>query len=269
LTGFVRQSKISRQWIGQMKYFLKSLALLLIVLTGCIIAPVTPAPTKKDITFKNTVVSLTFDDGDADNYSVRSVLAENNLHATFYIVSGFTNSNGYMTDEQLHDLYNDGNEIGGHTLSHTKLTEVRGADLKREVCQDRSNLIAYGFDVTSFAYPYGHYDDEAKQVVMDCGYGNARGVSGGPENIPSANAYVLRAMPYIVSDTRFPKMVRYVTGVEKDGGGWVIFVFHHVCDGCDQYAVNPEIFSQFSQWLGEQQSNGLVVKTVGEVMGGK
>ena len=106
-----------------MKQSLKSLALLLIVLAGCTSAPVTPAPTatKEDITFKNTVVSLTFDDGDADNYSVRSVLAENNLHATFYVVSGFTNSNGYMTDDQLRDLYNDGNEIGGHTLSHVKL----------------------------------------------------------------------------------------------------------------------------------------------------
>ena len=252
-----------------MKHTLRLLALLLIVLTGCVSTPATPALTKKDISLKNTVVSLTFDDGDADNYSVRSVLAENNLHATFYVVSGFTNSNGYMTEDQLRDLYSDGNEIGGHTLSHTKLTEVRGADLKREICQDRSNLLAYGFDVTSFAYPFGHYDDEAKQAVMDCGYGNARGVSGGSEDIPPADAYGLHAMPYIVSDTRFPKMVRYVTEVEKDGGGWVIFVFHHVCDGCDQYAVKPEIFSEFAQWLGEQQSNGLVVKTVGEVMGGK
>ena len=84
-----------------MRYSLKSLVLLLIVLAGCNSAPVTPAPTKKGIIFKNTVVSLTFDDGDADNYSVRSVLAENNLHATFYIVSGFTNSNGYMTDESI------------------------------------------------------------------------------------------------------------------------------------------------------------------------
>jgi peptidoglycan/xylan/chitin deacetylase (PgdA/CDA1 family) len=254
-----------------MKYSPKSLALLLIILAGCNSTSVIPAPTptKEDVIFRNTAVSLTFDDGDADNYSVRSVLAENNLHATFYIVSGFTNSNGYMTDNQLRDLYNDGNEIGGHTLSHTNLADVHGADLKREVCQDRSNLLAYGFDVTSFAYPFGHYDDEAKQVVMDCGYSNARGVSDGPETTPPVDVYGLRAMPYIVSDTRLPKMIRYITQVENNGGGWVIFVFHHVCDGCNQYAINPEIFSKFAQWLAGQQSNGLVVKTVGEVMGGK
>ncbi len=241
------------------------------VLVGCTGTPAVPAPTaaKEDIIFKNTVVSLTFDDGDADNYSVRSVLTENNLHATFYVVSGFTNSNGYMTDGQLRDLYNDGNEIGGHALNHIKLTDVRGADLKREVCQDRSNLVEYGFEVTSLAYPFGYYDDEVKQVAMDCGYGNARGVSGGPEMIPPPDMYGLRAMPYIVSDTRFPKMVRYITETENNGGGWVIFVFHHVCDGCDQYAIKPDVFSKFAQWLGVQQSNGLVIKMVREVMGGK
>jgi peptidoglycan/xylan/chitin deacetylase (PgdA/CDA1 family) len=251
-----------------MKNSFKVLALLFF-LAGCTSAPAIPVAETKSVAFKNTVVSLTFDDGDADNYSVRSALAENNLHATFYVVSGFTNSNGYMTDDQLRDLYNDGNEIGGHTLSHVKLTDVRGAELEREVCQDRSNLVAYGFEVNSFAYPFGHYDDAARQVVMDCGYGNARGVSGGPDTVQPVDKYGLRAMPYIVDDTRFPKMLRYVTEVENAGGGWVIFVFHHVCDGCDQYAIKPQVFSEFSKWLGVQQSNGLVVKTVGEVMGGE
>jgi peptidoglycan/xylan/chitin deacetylase (PgdA/CDA1 family) len=254
-----------------MKKTLELFGLLLIVLSGCTSTPATPVPalTRSELSFKNTVVSLTFDDGDADNYSVRSVLAENNLKATFYVVSGFTNTSGYMTDEQLRDLYSDGNEIGGHTLSHIKLSEVRGEELKREVCQDRENLISYGLEVTSFAYPFGHFDEAAKQVVKDCGYGNARSVSDGPEIIPPADAYILRAMPYIVSDTRFPKMTHYVTEVENTGGGWSIFVFHHVCDGCDQYSVSLDVFTKFAQWLGEQQSNGLVVKTVGEVMGGQ
>ncbi len=207
-----------------------------------------PTPVKGGITFKNTVVSLTFDDGDADNYSVRSILTENNLHATFYIVSGFTNSNGYMSDDQLLDLYNDGNEIGGHTLNHAKLTSDLDAEQKkREVCQDRSNLLAYGFEVTSFAYPYGYYDDEAKQIVQDCGYNNARIVSGGPEVLHPTDAYTLHAMPYIVSDTNFAKMSRYVVEVENSGGGWAIFVFHHVCDGCDQYAVDLDTFTKFAK----------------------
>ncbi len=251
----------ARTQVRAPKRYLNLLILLSIVLTSCTSAPKNSAPA---ITFKNTVVSLTFDDGDADNYAVRSVLAENNLRATFYVVSGFTGTNGYMTEDQLRDLYNDGNEIGGHTLSHTNVPDLNGADLEREICQDRTNLLAHGFEVTSFAYPYGHYDEKSKQMVMDCGYKNARGVSGGPDMIPPVDMYVLNAMPYIVKDTRFPKMTRYVTEVENDGGGWVIFVFHHVCDGCNEYAIKYDVFNQFAKWLGEQQANGLIVKTMSE-----
>jgi len=256
-----------------MKLSRKLLILFLASLVGCTNTPTTqeiPTPTKESISFKSTVVSLTFDDGDADNYYVRSILTENDLRATFYIVSGITGSQGYMTADQLRDLHNDGNEIGGHTLSHTKLSEVRGADLKREVCQDRLNLLAYGFEITSFAYPFGYYDEEATQVVKDCGYNNARIVTGGPEVVPPGDAFALQAMPYIVQDTDFSKMFRYVQEVAGEGGGWAIFVFHHVCDGCDQYSIDLDTFTNFANWLARQRDkNGLVIKTIDEVIGGE
>ncbi len=251
-----------------MKLPQKTLTLLIIfLLVGC--GNESAKPSKKTYHFTNTVVSLTFDDGNANNYQVRGALAENNLHATFYIVSGLTGTQGYMTEEELQGLYEDGNEIGGHTLNHTKLSQVRGADLKREVCQDRVNLLAYNFEVKSFAYPYGFYDEESKKAIAECGYNNARIVTGGPENISTpSDTYALKALPYIVKDTFFPKMVRYITETAKDGG-WVIFTFHHVCNKCDQYAVTPDAFFKLAQWLGEQQQNGLIIKTVGDVIGGK
>jgi peptidoglycan/xylan/chitin deacetylase (PgdA/CDA1 family) len=243
------------------------------IISSCSRAPATqeiPTPTKESIYFKNTVVSLTFDDGNADNYYIRPILADDKLHATFYIVSGFTGASGFMTEEQLRGLHEDGNEIGGHTLNHTKLTDVRGADLKREVCQDRLNLLAHGFEVASFAFPYGYYDEEARQTVMDCGYNSARIVTDGPDIVPPGDAYALQAMPYVVNDTDFSKLVRYVTGAENEGGGWVILVFHHVCDGCNQYAIDMDTFTKFASWLGYQRDvNGLVIKTVNEVVGGK
>ena len=257
-----------------MKLPQKSLVLLfLIPLIGCNagnrVQPIFTTATES-VYFGNTVVTLTFDDGDADNYYVRSILTENDLHATFYIVSGITGSEGYMSADQLRDLYNDGNEIGGHTLSHTKLSEVRGADLKREVCQDRLNLLAYGFEVISFAYPFGYYDEEATQVVKDCGYNNARIVTGGPEVVPPGDPFALQAMPYIVQDTDFSKMFRYVQEVAGEGGGWAIFVFHHVCDGCDQYSIDLDTFTNFANWLARQRDkNGLVIKTIDEVIGGE
>ena len=49
-----------------------------------------PRPSPVPINFTNTIVSLTFDDGAADNDQVRTILSDLGLHATFYIVSGFT-----------------------------------------------------------------------------------------------------------------------------------------------------------------------------------
>jgi peptidoglycan/xylan/chitin deacetylase (PgdA/CDA1 family) len=246
---------------------------IIFMILGCSNAPSTqpmPKLTQGNIAFKNTVVSLTFDDGDADNYLVRSILAENNLHATFYVSSGLINSIGYMTEEQIRNLFQDGNEIGGHTLSHTKLSDVRGLDLKRAVCQDRLNLLSYGFNVTSFAYPYGYYDPQSKLAVKECGYNSARVVTDGPDTIPAQDAYALRAMPYIVNNSNFSKMTRYINQTETNGGGWTIFVFHHVCHDCDKFSVDPGTFSKFAAWLGGQEmNNGLIIKTVNEVVGGK
>lgn len=245
--------------------------LMILMLAGCGTATTSPVPeatpTRKAFTFSNTVISLTFDDGDADNYQVRSVLVENNLHATFFIVSGFIGTDGYMTQEQLQGLYADGNEIGGHTRDHINLPDVHGSDLRYQVCQNRLDLQALGFDPVSFAYPYGHYDEASKQIVKDCGFGNARIVTGGPETIPPQNLYMLRAMPYIVQDTGVDKIRRYVRSIEQGGGGWGILTFHHVCDQCDQYSITFEAFKEFAGWLHEQQGRGLVVKTVGEVVG--
>jgi len=246
------------------------ISLILLITLGCMPAPTeaTPRPSPAPINFTNTTVSLTFDDGAADNYAVRPILSERGLHATFYIVSGFTGTEGYMTAGQLRDLFEDGNEIGGHTLNHTKLTEVRGADLEREICQDRQNLLDHGFEVTSFAYPFGHYDEVSKQVVKDCGYANARAVTGGPDAIPPEDPFALQAMPYIVQDTTINKLMRYVTGAEVEGGGWVILVFHRVCTGYNEYAIDLETFTNLADWLAYQRDlNGLVIKTVGEVIG--
>jgi peptidoglycan/xylan/chitin deacetylase (PgdA/CDA1 family) len=216
-----------------------------------------------------TIVSLTFDDGDADNFQVVPVLRQYAMHATFYIPSGLVGGAAYMTWQQLHALQADGHEIGGHTLNHVNIGELDAATLRHEVCDDRQNLLDHGFKPISFAYPFGGYDPAAKQLVRECGYTDARTIGAGPEQTPVSDAYALRAFPYIVGDTDFGKLQRYVAATRKDGGGWVILIFHHVCDACDYFAVRPDVLNKFVHWLAEQQSLGrLQVQTVGEVVVG-
>src|SRR6266568_3516910 len=144
----------------------------------------------------NTVVSLTFDDGSASQYSTLSMLSARGMNGTYYINSGLVGSSGYyMTWPQLHDLYNAGNEIGGHTVDHKNLTQLSTADATAEVCNDRTNLLNNGFSpVTSFAYPYAASNTSVEQIVQGCGYssgrtvGNINGITPppGPDTTPPA-----------------------------------------------------------------------------------
>src|SRR5688500_14689206 len=128
-----------------------------------------------------TVVSLTFDDSQATQYQVKDLLASRGMHATFYVNSAKVGTSGfYMTWPQIDALAAAGNEIGGHTLTHVKLTDaaLSEAEKRRQVCEDRQNLIAHGYDPVSFAYPYGAADLLAEGIVRDCGYDTGRRVGG-------------------------------------------------------------------------------------------
>jgi peptidoglycan/xylan/chitin deacetylase (PgdA/CDA1 family) len=240
-------------------------ALPALLLAACGAVPAEPTPA----VLQPTIVSLTFDDGDADNFASAAVLAQYGLNATWYIPSGLVGTPGYMTWPELEALRADGHEIGGHSLQHINIDGLDAQELRRQVCDDRRTLQDRGFEPVSFAYPYGGYDDAAKAMVQECGYLSARAIGAGPEAVPAADPFRLRAYPYIVSDTSFSKLQRYVAGTRKEGGGWLILIFHHVCDACDYFAVQPDVLHRFIAWLAEEQAQGRVqVRTVGGVVTG-
>ena len=85
--------------------------------------------------------------------------------------------------------------------------------------------------------------------------------------MPFSNPYALLAFPYIVNDTGLAKLEAYVGGTRREGGGWVIFIFHHVCDSCDFFSVKPQVLNDYIPWLAGQQSTGHIkILTMGEVV---
>ncbi len=230
----------------------------------------------------NTVVSLTFDDGYASQYQTRAVLSAHGMHGTYYINSGTRPPDyGTLSWAQIHDLANDGNEIGGHTVDHADLPTLSTSAATAEVCNDRTALQAQGFTVTSFAYPYGHNNSTIWNIVKNCGYSSARDVSGivSPEGcngcpyaetIPPPNAYDTRTPENVNQTMALSEIEGFVTQAENHSGGWVQLVFHDICNpggNCDQYSITPAHFSTLLDWLAARPSS-TVVHTVGEVIGG-
>jgi peptidoglycan/xylan/chitin deacetylase (PgdA/CDA1 family) len=231
----------------------------------------------------NTTVSLTFDDGSASQAATLSMLSQRGMTGTYYINSAMVGSSSYyMTWSQIHDLFNAGNEIGGHTLHHKDLTKLSTAEATTEVCDDRTNLINNGFaPVASFAYPYAANNTAAEQIVQACGYSSGRDVGSinsitvctdcpYAETIPPSNPYALRTPEPAVTGTTLSDLQTYVSNAESHGGGWVILVFHGICDnGCTSTnSLSPSILTAFLDWLQPRSVNGTVVRTVGQVMGG-
>jgi peptidoglycan/xylan/chitin deacetylase (PgdA/CDA1 family) len=248
-----------------------TLAILVFALVLAVASPASAAP---------TIVSLTFDDASADQRPFAGIMSSHGMHGTLYVPSGKVGSDSYyMTWPQVHDFAAAGNEIGGHTVHHVDLTTVSTTQARAEVCDDRQNIINQGFPApVSFAYPLARTNAGVEQVVRDCGYSSARGVGnvgcGGcvaAETIPPPDPYLLRTTAGVTNTTSVSTIQGYVTRAETAGGGWVILVFHNLCQtssGCNANGITQANFVALLDWLQPRAASGTVVQTVGDVMGG-
>jgi peptidoglycan/xylan/chitin deacetylase (PgdA/CDA1 family) len=221
-----------------------------------------------------TVVTIQFDDGNADQYQALTMLNAHSMHATFYVNTGFIGDSTHLSYAQLQNLFAAGNDIGGHTLTHTDLKKLKTADARMQVCQDRDNLITNGLQPTAFAYPFGSFDSGTEQIVAACGYNSGRGVSGVndtkvfAETIPPADPYATRTPPNPKQGTTDATIEGYVTAAEQHGGGWAQLVFHHICNQCDAYSITAANFQALLDWLQGQAANGVLIETTNQVIGG-
>ncbi len=232
-----------------------------------------------DLSLPQTVVSMTFDDGNDDQFAAAKALEKHGMRGTFFVNSGFTDQPGYMTRAQLTEIERDGHEIGGHTVSHADLATQEPEEIRRQICDDRARLIGWGHDVRNFAYPFASLTPEMYEIVESCGYGSARALGdvktrwGCPEcapaeTIPPGNLWQTRALSQVDDKWTLDDLKDAVVNAEP-GGGWVQFTFHHVCDeACADPTITATLFDEFLEWLEPRAASGnTVVRTVEDVLG--
>jgi peptidoglycan/xylan/chitin deacetylase (PgdA/CDA1 family) len=228
------------------------------------------------------IVSLNFDDGLSSQLQAAAILEARGMRGTFYLNSTRLGQSGRLTVDQARTLQGAGHEIGGHTLTHPRLTSLSADDQRKEICNDRVALLNAGLRVTSFAYPFGDKDSVTRQIVIDCNYNSAResgglrtptGGSGNPyaESVPPADPYAIRTHGSVQNTTTLDTLKAYVLRAEESGGGWVPLVFHHICDPCDPpqtYSTSPTVLAAFLDWLATRASRGTTVALMDTVIGG-
>lgn len=128
---------------------------------------------------------ITFDDGYVDNLAACEELQKRGMRATWFIVSGSVGlpprwpADGrppgrLLSPVELCSMQENGMEIGSHTVNHVRLTEVDDTQLMHELTDSKSKLEdILGDTISSFAYPYGAWDERCAAAVEQAGYVSA------------------------------------------------------------------------------------------------
>lgn len=140
---------------------------------------------------------ITADDGYQDNLTrMLPLLEKYGYKAVVYVVTGEgynrwdvehpTNPDtkvSLMSGEQVKALAASGHvEIGGHTLTHPRLSKITPEQQAHEIQENKRQLEALlGHPLLSFAYPYGDMNESAKEQAIAAGYRFAVATNSGPK----------------------------------------------------------------------------------------
>jgi peptidoglycan/xylan/chitin deacetylase (PgdA/CDA1 family) len=130
------------------------------------------------------LVGLTFDDGYRDVLSSAAPILERyGFTATMFAVSSLLGGENVwdppprrqlMSEADLRHLAARGWEIGSHSVTHPRLTELDADRVRHEVLASRATLFdVVGAEPRCFCYPYGSVDAETVSAVRDAGYSYA------------------------------------------------------------------------------------------------
>lgn len=223
--------------------------------------------------FKNAMVSVTFDDSIGSQYTNGyPVLKSDNIKATFYVISGYVgicdpdvSSICYMTSTQVKDLYKDGEEIGSHTVDHPDLTTLPTASVDQELSQSQTTIesMTGSTSITDFAAPYGDVNLSVLNEVSKY-YQSQRGVEVGyndKSNYDQQNLLVQN----VDSDTTVAQVESYIA-YAKSTKTYLVLVYHDIDTDATVdpgYDTTPANFKTEMSYL---KSSGVTTETMSQAI---
>ena len=81
----------------------------------------------------------------------------------------------FMSQDDIRELTESKNvELGSHGLDHAPLSSFSIEDQKKQIFESKKILSEkYNYDLKSFSYPYGYFDQNTVSFVKDAGYTTA------------------------------------------------------------------------------------------------
>jgi peptidoglycan/xylan/chitin deacetylase (PgdA/CDA1 family) len=136
-----------------------------------------PSPTPPN----GRLVCLFFDDGLEVQYDVAlPILLQHGFAASFAIITDYIGARASdpiyncMTAEEIMELDEYGMDVAAHSKTHPNLTEISDEQLQDEIIGSKKDLEKLGFEVRTFVYPGGAYNERVIGYVKQAGYVCAR-----------------------------------------------------------------------------------------------
>ena len=229
------------------------------------------------------LVSIDFDDGYQSMYdNGLPILDAAGLKSTQYIITQKVGTDEYVTLDEVMQMYNNGHEIGAHTRTHPSLTTLTQAQMTDEVAGSRQDLISWGITPTTFAYPYGAYNNKAEAVVQSAGFRGARdsdlgynssgvGLSfGGPLDHTTRPLVLWSEAAEMDMNTTLADITSEIDYAVANNL-WLIILFHRVDDTdpcCASISVSHELIQGTVDYLVQHQvpvvtnNEGLIIENL-------
>lgn len=120
----------------------------------------------------NKAVVLTFDDGHESNYTLAlPILQEYGLKAHFFVTTGWSGTEYFMTPGQIRELHAASMGIGSHGVTHSFVSDLDDAGIDYELSVSKQALERIiGAGVTDFSAPGGRCDARVAASASRLGY---------------------------------------------------------------------------------------------------
>ncbi|MGZ9275416.1 MAG: chitosanase [Nitrospira sp.] len=208
--------------------------------------------TKDTVSSSDGMLSLSFDDGWVSHYDNALPILDNaGIDGTFYIntVPIIEGWEGYLTPEQVQALSASGHEIGSHSRTHAQLPGLSESELNNEVAFSREEFELLGIGQPStFAYPYGEFDEQVKDAVAGSGFSAARGVEAGYNEF-GTDPYALRVQE-VDAGTSLDTAKNWIDeAAARDS--WLILMFHQLDYSGAAYGTTPDVLQGITDYINE------------------
>jgi len=209
------------------------------------------------------MLSFTFDDGYDEHFAAARAMARHQFAGTAYVMPDQIGEPGYLTTSQLETLEA---EFGWDVAAHhaIPLTDFANGELESTLAGVHEYLALRGFrGAGHLAYPLGRHDPLRIVPATRRFFETARIASAGPETLPPADPYRLRAVNVLGTSTA-PEDLAAAARAAQRHKHWAILMFHYLVEGRPASDLEYNR-AEFERALHLIEETGIEVKTVSEV----